>query len=102
MGNTSGSASGSGMSQTQQQGLLAAGSNMQQSGMQQNAQQEALLNRLALSGPPPMMNTAPAPTVGADILGKYKGSMKPPGVNYRSRMGAQLDPTVGQMLTGAA
>jgi hypothetical protein len=98
MGNQTGSASGGAAASQGQQGMMAGGMNMMQQG---GNQQDMLLTKLAQMGPPPMMNTAGAPTAGQDIVGKYKGGMKPPSVNYRSRLGNQLDPSVGQMLTGA-
>jgi hypothetical protein len=100
-GTASGSASnssGSGMS-AGQQGAMQAGMGMVNAG----AQQDQMLTQLARMGPPPQVGTtAPAPMVGQDIVGKYGANMRPPSVNYRSRQDAQMNPSVGQLLTGAA
>lgn len=100
MGQTSGTASGAaggGLTQTQQMGMQAG-----MGAINSGAQQEQLIGQLARMGPPPAMNTAGAPIAGQDIVGKYGANMRPPNVNYRSRQDNQMNPSIGQMLTGAA
>lgn len=103
MGQTSGSASGSaGSMSAQQQGGMQGGMAMVNAGGQQQQSQDQILTQLARMGPPPAMNTAGAPPVGQDIVGKYGANMKPPQTNYRTRQDVQMNPSVGQLLAGRA
>jgi hypothetical protein len=108
MGSASGSAAGASGGATGAQAAgnsnmaMQAGMGMMQQGAQQGNQQEMLINQLARMGPPPAMNTSPMPVVGQDIVGKYGANLKPPNVNYRTRQDNQMNPSVGQLITGAA
>jgi hypothetical protein len=103
-GTASGSAAstgGSGMSAGQQAGMQA-GMGIVNAGAGMGQNQDQMLTALARTGPPPQLNTAQTPVAGQDIVGKYGSNLKPPNVNYRSRQDAQMNPSVGQLLTGRA